>query len=285
MNTEKERMDYKKSGYLHSDYRMFYLKDSFFHPLDFHYHDFHKILIFLSGNASYVVEGRQYELRPLDMLLITAGEIHKPIVHTDSAYERIILYLSPLFFTKNSTKDTDLFACFRTTGKQHTNLIRLKDAAATPLSAIVLELSTMLQPLQFESVYRNPFGTDLYEKIKVLEYLILLNRIILTEQVEYSKPISGHPVVLSIMEYINNHITDELSIEQIAERVFLNRSYIMHLFKNETGYTIGRYITNKRLFLVNQYRNQGMSVTEACYKSGFRNYSAYYHASRQESFK
>ncbi len=287
MKTEKKQIDYKKSGYLHSDYRLFHLKDTTLRTFDFHYHDFHKILIFLKGNADYIIEGRQYDLQPFDILLIPAGAIHKPIVHGNATYERIILYISPDFFAENSTREANLFACFESAELLDSNLIRLKDNDTSfheqsPLKSIIkqlpkLSLSTE-QPLNDNVL----FGADLHLKLKILEFLILLNRTTLTKQADFSNPITGHPAVLSIMEYINNHITEDLSIDNIANAMFLNRSYIMHLFKSETGYTIGQYITKKRLFLTSQYRSQGLSLTESCFRSGFRNYSAYYHASRQK---
>lgn len=278
MNKENTLPDYKKSGYLHSDYRLFHLKDTSLRSFDFHYHDFHKILIFLSGNAGYIVEGRQYDLRPYDMLLIPAGEIHKPIVHDNAAYERIILYLSPRFFEENSSNGANLFYCFEAAKKSGSNLVRLKNPKASLLPDVIRQLSAGYFSLTKQEESR--FGADLYQKLKVMEYLILLNRTMLDEQVDFTLSVTGHPTVLSIMEYINNHITEDLSIETIADAMFLSRSYIMHLFKSETGYTIGQYITKKRLFLTNQYRNQGLSLTESCFRSGFSNYSAYYHASR-----
>lgn len=287
MNKEKNQLDYKKSGYLTSDYRLFHLKDTTLRTFDFHYHDFHKILIFLKGNAGYIIEGRQYDLQPFDILLIPAGEIHKPVVHGNATYERIIFYISPDFFTANSTADANLFTCFETAVKLDSNLIRPQDMDASgnehsSLRALIKQLIKLPLSAEEHANGENLFGADLHLKLKVLEFLILLNRATLTKQTDFSNPITGHPAVLSIMEYINNHITEDLSIDTIADAMFLNRSYIMHLFKAETGYTIGQYITQKRLFLTNQYRSQGLSLTEACYKSGFRNYSAYYYARRQK---
>ena len=286
MGKEKIISNYKKSGYLHSDYRLFHLKDTALRTFDFHYHDFHKILIFLKGNADYIIEGRQYDLQPFDILLIPAGEIHKPIVHDNAPYERIIFYISPDFFTENSTEDTNLFSCFETAINRDSNLIRLKGnesvyTAESSLITFINQLSklTLSSDVQFGAPPL--FGADLHIRLKVLEFLILLNRTTLAAEADFSNPVTRHPAVLSIMEYINNHIAEDLSIDTIADAMFLNRSYIMHLFKAETGYTIGQYITKKRLFLTNQYRSQGLSLTESCYKSGFRNYSAYYHASRK----
>ena len=43
-----ELSHYEKTGYLHDDFKIFHLKDTSMRPIDFHYHDFHKILIFLT---------------------------------------------------------------------------------------------------------------------------------------------------------------------------------------------------------------------------------------------
>ena len=47
----------------------------------------------------------------------------------------------------------------------------------------------------------------------------------------------------------------------------------MHLFKEETGDTIGNYITNKRLILARRMIAEGKPVTQACYEAGFTSYS------------
>ena len=98
----------------------------------------------------------------------------------------------------------------------------------------------------------------------------------------YLQSRTGHPVIRKILDYINEHITEDLSIDRIAEAMYLNRSYLMHLFKSETGYTIGKYISEKRLFLANHLIGEGVSITDACYRSGFRNYSAFFQAYRNK---
>lgn len=50
---------YQKSGYLNSPFRLFYLEDLPGREYTYHYHDFHKLLIFLNGTVSYRVEGRE----------------------------------------------------------------------------------------------------------------------------------------------------------------------------------------------------------------------------------
>ena len=56
--------EYKKVGYLTTDFKMFHLKDEEMRSFHYHYHDFHKILILLNGDITYCIEGRSYQLAP-----------------------------------------------------------------------------------------------------------------------------------------------------------------------------------------------------------------------------
>lgn len=265
---------YQKSGYLNSEFKIFYLTDATSRKFDFHYHDFHKLLIFLSGSVSYAVEGREYDLCPGDLLLIRAGEIHRPIIRENTPYKRIIIYISDAFFTSYRKENCNLFYCYEEAKRQSSNLIRLPQLLNNRLTSAVNDLAASFQ--------QTAFATPLYQKIKFIEYLILLNRIVIEEKITYLTTGTVHPVILTVMNYINEHLCEDLSIDVIAEHIFLNRSYLMHLFKSETGYTIGKYITEKRLFLANHYISQGLSMTDACYKSGFKNYTTFYQAYKKK---
>ena len=65
--------EYNKKGYLYSNFKIFHLKDSNLGEIDFHYHDFHKVLIHLSGNASYSIEGQNFDYGTLREKLDTGA--------------------------------------------------------------------------------------------------------------------------------------------------------------------------------------------------------------------
>lgn len=100
---------YRKSGYLLEDFRLFYNSDSHRREIPFHYHDFHKLLILLSGNTSYIIEGKMYALQPGDIVLVRAGQIHRPVIHDNSLYERLIFYISPAFLEREDLQVLNLF--------------------------------------------------------------------------------------------------------------------------------------------------------------------------------
>lgn len=260
--------DYKERGYLKNAFQIFHLKDALPNDVPFHYHEFLKIFILLHGNVSYIVEGNEYELRPYDIVLINAGELHRPIVHDKKGYERIILYLSPAFF--NSHTKAGLGRCFQKNSDSHTHVIRSsKKQTGFPAAGLADAADFTCE---------NSYTRRLLQQCKILEFLILLNEQMLSRQEHYVAPITQNENVLKILHYINEHLTQNLSVEEIAAAVHLNRSYLMHKFKEETGYTIKEFITEKRLLLARNYIKKEIPLTEACYLSGFSNYSNFYRA-------
>ena len=43
----------EKTGYLNEEFRLFHIKDQTKKEFAYHYHDFHKVVIFISGKAAY----------------------------------------------------------------------------------------------------------------------------------------------------------------------------------------------------------------------------------------
>jgi AraC-like DNA-binding protein len=61
------------------------------------------------------------------------------------------------------------------------------------------------------------------------------------EQKEYSK------LIASVLEYIDTHFSESLTLDSIAKSFFVSSYYLAHKFKRETGYTIKQYILNRKL--------------------------------------
>jgi len=259
-----------KTGYLNSNINFFHLIDLEPKEFNFHYHDFHKVLIFISGNVSYQVEGKTYHLKPYDIVLVNAGEIHRPIIHDETPYERIIIYISSKFFEDYENENYDLFHCFSKALELRSSLIRIKDISKTKLYTSILDLGKSFQSTEY--------AHQLYQQTIFTEFLIWINRAVIDEDIIYLNATIANKTVLDIMNYIIIHLSDDISIDSIASYFFLNRSYLMHLFKAETGYTIGNYISEKRLFISKRLIQNGISITEACFQSGFKNYTTFYRA-------
>lgn len=266
---------YQKTGYLNSDFRIFHLTSTEARDFQSHYHDFHKLLIFESGSVSYYIEGETYQLQPYDIVLVPAGEVHRPVIHDDSPYHRLIVYISPDFFERYQDHGIDLSHCFSLCSGCNSHVLRIRRFRDSRLYPLFLELSHAAKE-DADAM------SDLYQNSVLLQFLILLIRLSQGNDISYPAASGANTQVLRVLSYINQNLKEPLSIDQIANACYLNRSYLMHLFRRETGYTILSYITEKRLFAARSLIQSGSSVTEACLQSGFSGYTAFYRAYRKK---
>ena len=260
-----------KTGYLNSDFKFFHLKDNTRKDFPFHYHDFNKILLFLQGDVTYTIEGKSYELQPFDLVLVRAGELHRPVIHSESAYERIILYLSPEFIAQYSGESYVLEKCFTLAA----------DASAHVLRIPYFKGSTLYHTIKaLENSYEHPeeYAQELSQRLLFLQFMIHLNRVAISDNLEFLETSTSNTKILECLDYINTHLQEKLTADVLADRFFVSKYYLMHSFKEETGRSMGSYITTKRLLLARQYISGGMPSTQACYECGFHNYSTFYRA-------
>ncbi|MBQ3568942.1 MAG: cupin domain-containing protein, partial [Anaerotignum sp.] len=103
---------YEKRGYLLDDFRLFHLKDKEGTNIDYHYHEFCKLLMLRSGSGGYTVDGQRYPLETGDIVLIGNQVVHRPEFEHGLLYERVIIYISPEFLRQQSTPDCPLLDIF-----------------------------------------------------------------------------------------------------------------------------------------------------------------------------
>lgn len=259
--------EYKKVGYLTDSFKMFHLKDTKRREFGYHYHDFHKILILLSGNVSYTIEGHTYDLLEDDIVLVNAGEVHKPVIHSDTPYERIIIYVSPDFLEEYGEEENNLTRCFHQARARHSHVLRRRPTRNSRLNTVLRELDRSLNDTDYAGA--------LYHRVLFLEFMIQLNRAALHDQLQFIGDSTSNEKILSILSYLNTHLTEDLCIDELSARFFLSRYHLMHTFKEQTGYTIGSYLSAKRLLLARELIAAGTPITDACYACGFRNYSTF----------
>ena len=119
-----DRSEVGKRGYLDRDFRLVHLKDSLAQKIDYHYHEFDKLVIFLGGKVTYVVEGVTYFLKPWDIVLIQHNLIHRPIIHAEEPYERAVLWLGRDWIAQRSDPGEPLDACLDKSREQGFHLLR-----------------------------------------------------------------------------------------------------------------------------------------------------------------
>jgi len=81
--------------------------------------------------------------------------------------------------------------------------------------------------------------------------------------------------MLEILRYLDQNLTEEISIEALADRFYISKYHMMRRFRTETGTTIHAYLSERRLLLARDLIANGMASTEACFRCGFGSYSSF----------
>ncbi|NSJ35698.1 AraC family transcriptional regulator [Blautia obeum] len=267
-------MDYsqynlEKTGYLKEDFRLFHINDQTKKDFSYHYHDFHKIIVFISGKVTYHIEGKAYHLKPRDILLVSQGAIHKPEIDPSVPYERYI------FWIRDDLSCQELNTCFQKANDRSFNLVRADSALQERLKDLLPEIEQTLQ--------NEHFGDPVLRDALFTQFMIYINRIFLrTSSSPDKKTYSSDTQVEQLLKYINRNLSENLSIDQLANRFFFSKYHMMRKFKNETGYTIHNYITSKRLLMARSLISQGMPVMKAAQASGFHDYTTFVRAYKKQ---
>ncbi|SFD17597.1 AraC family transcriptional regulator [Clostridium uliginosum] len=257
-----------KSGYLNKDFQLFHLKDKKNQEFEFHYHDFNKIIIFLSGKVTYLIEGKAYYLKPWDILLVNNHDVHKPVIDSSETYERIIIWANSDFIENHNYEDCDLSTCFKLATEKSFNLVRLEAKFQNNLKSIIGSLESSLNS--------HDFGGKLLSNSLFIQLIVYLNRVHLgnlyindDETLKYDKQIE------EVLKYINSNLSGDLSIEALSQRFYISKYYLMHKFKKETGYTLHNYVMQKRLLMAKDLIKTGEPITKASVQCGFNDYSSF----------
>lgn len=262
--------NYVQRGYLHEDFRLFHLRGAMEESVDWHYHTFHKIIEFLGGESGYGVEGKQYLLQPGDLVLVPQGCIHRPEAEPNAPYERRILYLSPEFL-RRAGGSCDLAACFDRAREEFRFVVHPADGTG----------GAQLAALE-HAEREDTFGRELLAQSLLFQFLIGLNRAMADDLLQYAKPAAYDRKIESILRYLSEHLTEPVSIDDLAAHFFVSKYHMMRQFRAQTGYTIHGYLTGKRLMFARAMIAAGTPVLQASEESGFGDYSAFLRAYRKQ---
>ena len=210
-------IDTTKRGYLTETFRIFRLKDPVTAPIPFHYHDFHKTLLFIKGQSDYTIEGKTWRLSPHDIVFVRAGEIHRPLPILGTPYERIVIYVAPELLARYRHGEDDLAACFSpehrpshvmhlTAGKTHNLLFHMEKLERTACAS--------------------GFANALYTEMLFVEFMILLNRALIDHELDANAAAITDEKIQALLTYINEHLTEPLSIDRLAAHAYVSRSHL-----------------------------------------------------------
>ncbi|ALB44227.1 MULTISPECIES: AraC family transcriptional regulator [Clostridium] len=258
---------------LSSDYEIFHFLNTDVPFQYLHNHDFYEFYLYLSGDVTYLIEGKSYNLKSGDIVLINTRELHRAVINSmKMPYERIVLWINKSFLNELSTPETDLTQCFENVEKA--NVIRADFQIQQNVRA---QLSKLLELENYKGL-----GKDLLYKAYIIELIIQLNNLVLSHKSDFDIDVTKSSLIDGIVEYINNHINEELTIDELSKEFYLSKFHLSREFKKYTGTTIHRYIVQKKLIQAKELILKNYPINSVYKQSGFGDYSNFFRAFKNE---
>lgn len=261
---------------LSEDFELFYYSDLNFSGVKKHSHDYYEFYFFTEGNISMFIEETEYRPKSGDVLLIPPGITHHLEIRDKSIpYQRYVFWISKKYYQRLSDISEDYTYIMQQAVSQkkyiyHNDMINFNTIQAL-LHRVIAE------------IHSNRYGHMTKLFLCVDDLLLHLNR--MAYESHHTNQISQNRTLYEdLMRYIEGHLTDDLSLDDLAGKFFVSKYHIAHVFKDYMGISIHKYITKKRLSMCKDailYENES-NISKIFSLYGFKDYSSFYRAFKKE---
>ncbi len=259
---------------LSKDFEIFYYNDSHFSAVSDHTHDYFEFYLFLEGNVSMSVEGKGYHLKPGDMLLIPPGIHHHAFTsETNLPYQRFVFWLSQNYCKRLHEISPDYVYLLKhcLTKKQY--IFHFDVIGFNAVQAKVFRL--------LEEIHADRFGKAAKIELCVNDLTLHLNRSIY-EMEHPATRIGANSLYDSLLQYIEDHLEEDLSLDELSKTFYVSKYHISHIFKENFGISVHQYITKKRLSMCKDAILGNDNITKVYQTFGFKDYTSFFRAFKKE---
>ncbi len=232
-----------------------------------HWHHSLEIAVPLENYYDYYVKGEYYRLVPGDIFIVPPGELHSITAPGTGRRFIYMLNVAPISKLKGFAGIQALLS----------KPILLKKETHPK---VYDDIYSFLLQIRNEYFSANEYA-DLYIESLLINLLIKLGEnynsdkelfpsVRLYKQKEYVIKFN------QALEFIDTHYMDEVTLEDVADKIGFSKYHFSRLFKQYTGYTFCDYLTYRRIKIAEEYlASPDYSITEVAMLAGFSSISTF----------
>ena len=232
----------------------------------FHCHDYFEFYLHIRGGEYMGVGNRLFQLKPNQFFVLPPFSMHGLSCTTEMRnYERAYLNLAPEVLRVLGCGQIDPEALFR----QHTSgdvcTYQLSDADAETFVSCVTRIRD-----------NSARKSDPYERDG--DYALMMTLLnVVCRTMRQTAPVEGETfgssIIQEILDYINNHYTQPIRMENLARSFGVSVSWLSHEFARFTNRSVYDYVLYRRVMLARQQILGDASLNDIAYQCGFNDYS------------
>ena len=235
-------------------------------------HRQYEILYLISGSISYIIEGMSYSALPGDIIFVAPDEIHTLKIDGRLKYERAVILFDMDILHNMLTRINVELLQFSRGSKNRIRIIDEKTANKYKLSEVLMSIIEL-------------DGEEKYKKLgivsRLIDFIVRLDKIACEKGDTLLGPSSEDILVRRAIDYIDEHLTEKISLDGLSAALFVSKSTLCHRFSSYLKMTPNRYITVRKIHLAEKLMRDGLSASEAACAVGYDNYSGFYYNYKQ----
>lgn len=259
---------------LSRDFEIFYYNDPHFSSVRNHKHTYYEFYFFLEGDVSMCIEDVPQKLHPGDVLLIPPGVSHYAIGHSDTVpYRRFVLWITQEYCNQLLEISSNYVYLMQQAQLHRRYIFHYDVISFHTLQGKIFRL--------IEEIHSERFGRNAQISLCVNDLILHLNRTVY----EMNHPRGSNTeedLYEGLIQYIEQHLEENLSLETLAQHFYVSKYHIAHLFKERLGLSIHQYIIKKRLAACRDAICGDASITQIYELYGFQDYSSFFRAFKKE---
>lgn len=259
---------------LSKDFEIYYYSDTSLTKVAAHTHDYYEFYFFLEGDMSIQIEKHLYPMSYGDVVLIPPGIRHRAVIHSLALpYRRFVFWISQEYCRHLLEVSPDYAYMMQYVQTSKKYLFHNDKIAFNMIQSKIIRL--------IEEMKSDRFGRDSQIPLCVDDLVLHLNRVLY----EQNHPIAHEEeqsLYRNLCIYIEEHLDEDLSLENLAKEFYVSKYHIAHIFKDNIGMSIHQYIIKKRLAICRDAIMGQTSISEAYLMCGFKDYSSFFRAFKKE---
>lgn len=259
---------------LSKDFELYYYNDTNLSNVENHTHNYYEFYFFLQGNISMYIDKKEYLLQPGDVILIPPNIRHHVVSHdTAIPYRRFVFWISKEYY-KDVSKLFEDYKYIVSRAVQNKQYVYHNDTFN--FNIIQSKLFRLV-----EEIHSDRFGKRPKIALGINDLILHLN-IMAYEQTVPAKLHEKQQLYDKLLLYIETHLTEDLTLDYLANTFFVSKYHIAHIFKEKLGISVHQYITKKRLDMCCSALLSDDSISKTFLLYGFKDYSSFFRAFKKE---
>lgn len=256
---------YSKSKY---GFELLHKEEKELYTMPPHTHNAIEIFYTLTEIPGMLLESKIIEVPKNSLIVIPAGCVHKICAPEELVINRYILSIS-----------SEWFIHIFSSGDEEENLVReythpLLSVLSEKQTSAFTELLNNLLYCNYEDIFRK---TELFCSCMDFIHKNVIHKPMVQSETYMHSLSKTAQTVSDAVEYIYDHLYEDISLEEISEHIHLHQDYVSRIFKKYMNTSIKQFVIMQRIAKAQQLLKEGKTISEVSEITG---YNSYEHFSR-----